>query len=61
MNNRLPNFWFTCNSAFQETTRGSGRHELITLNGEVRNCELLVIGLELFLGKIDHDDLRVFA
>ena len=47
--------------AFQETTRGSGRHELITLNGEVRNCELLVIGLKLFLGKIDHDDPRVFA
>jgi hypothetical protein len=48
--------------AFQETSRFSGRrHELITPNGVVRNCELLVIGLRLFFGKIDHDDLRVFA
>ena len=47
--------------AFQETSRFLGRHELITPNRVVRNCELLVIGLRLFLGKIDHDDLRVFA
>ena len=46
--------------AFQETSRFSGRHELISPNRVVRNCELL-IGLRLFLGKIDHDDLRVFA
>ena len=31
--------------AFQETSRFSGRHELITPNRVVRNCELLVIGL----------------
>jgi hypothetical protein len=48
-------------SPFQETLRGSGRDELLTPNEVVRNCELLVIGLKLFLGKIDHDDLRVFA
>jgi hypothetical protein len=30
-------------------------------NGVVRNYELLVIGATLFPGKIDHDDLRVFA
>jgi hypothetical protein len=41
--------------------RFSGCHELITPNRVVRKCELLVIGLRLFLGKIDHDDLRVFA
>jgi hypothetical protein len=37
------------------------RHELITPNQVFRNCELLVIGLRLFFGKIDHDDLQVFA
>jgi hypothetical protein len=47
--------------AFQESSLFSGRHELIAPNRVVRNCELLVIGLGLFLGKIDHDDLRVFA
>ena len=35
--------------------------EQITPNRVVRNCQLFVIGLRLFLGKIDHDDLRVFA
>jgi hypothetical protein len=46
---------------FQDTSRGSGRDEFLTPNRVVRDCELLVIGLRLFLGKIDHDDLRVFA
>jgi len=31
--------------AFQDTSRGSGRDELVTPNGVVRNCWLLVIGL----------------
>jgi hypothetical protein len=37
------------------------RDELLTPNGVVSNCWLLVIGLRLFLGKIDHNDLRVFT
>ncbi len=37
------------------------RHELVTPNRVVGNCEFLVVGLWLFLGKIDHNDLRVFT
>ena len=36
---------------------GSGRDELRTPNQVVKNCWLLINGLRLFLGKIDHDDL----
>jgi len=49
------------NSGVSDTSCGSGRDELLTPNGVVRNCWLLVIGSMLFLGKIDHDDLGVLA
>jgi len=54
-------FLLAVTRAFQETTRGSGRHELITLKWRGQELRTARYWIKLFLGKIDHDDLRVFA
>jgi len=41
--------------------RSGPARKKFTPNRVVRNCELLAIGLTLFLRKIDHDDLGVFT